>query len=90
MAKKVLGFIVLILAMTAALVAYSMTATAPNIPGVPENLSAKVKKAAAPVLQEVGIDVEQIPSVDDLNIVEKQMENASDKIDAATNVLGGQ
>ena len=97
MVKKVLGLLVLILVMTGALVAYSMTADAPDLPGIPGTVStykkevfAKVKEVAAPVLKKAGFDVEKVPDAKDLNVVEKQMENASEKINEATKAFGGQ
>ena len=94
MVKKFLEFFALILVMATALVAYSMTSTAPDIPNVPgtfdsykQKLFAKTKEVAAPVLKKAGIDVEQVPEVEDLNVVEKQMEEATDKVNAATKVL---
>lgn len=94
MVKKFLGFFALILIMATALVVYSMTNTAPDIPNVPgtvdsykQKLFAKTKEVAAPVLKKAGIDVEQIPQAEDLNVVEKQMEEATDKVNAATKAL---
>ena len=95
MVKKFLGFFALILIMATALVAYSMTNTAPDIPNVPgtvdsykQKLFAKTKEVAAPVLKEAGIDVEKVPtSTDDLNVVKQQMKEASDKVNEATQVL---
>lgn len=92
MLKKVLGFLILILAMTAALVAYSMSITV-EVPDVPEaatsykqKIFAEVKEAAAPVLQEAGVDVEKVKA-DDFNVVEQQMENATEKVNEATRSL---
>ena len=94
MIKKILGLLVLILVMAGALVAYSMTADAPNLPGVPETVStykneivAKTKEVAAPVLKEAGLDVEKIPDAKDLNVVEKQMNDATDKLNEATKAI---
>ena len=94
MLKKFLGFFVLIVAMATALVAYSMTNTAPEIPNVPgtvdrynQKLIAKTKEVAAPVLKKAGIDVEQVPEMEDLNVVEKQMEDATNKVNEATKAL---
>lgn len=94
MVKKFLGFFALILVMATALIAYSMTNTAPDIPNVhgtvdsyKQKLFAKTKEIAAPVLKKAGIDVEQIPQAEDLNVVEKQMEEATDKVNEATKAL---
>lgn len=92
MLKKVLGFLILVLAMTAALVAYSVknTVEVPDVSGAATNykqkIFAEVKEAAAPVLKEAGVDVEKV-NTDDLNVVEKQMENATDKVNEATQAL---
>ena len=92
MLKKVLGFLILILAMTAALVAYSVTSTVevPEVSGAAtsykQKIFAEVKEVAAPVLQEAGVDVEKVSS-DDFNVVEQQMENATEKVNDATKAL---
>ncbi|MBQ3726742.1 MAG: hypothetical protein II902_06755 [Selenomonadaceae bacterium] len=92
MLKKVLGFLILVLAMTAALVAYSSTnnVEVPDVSGAAtsykQKIFAEVKEVAAPVLKEAGVDVEKV-NTDDLNVVEKQMENATDKVNEATQAL---
>ena len=94
MVKKILGLLVLILVMTAALVAYSMTGTISDIPDVTgtvdnykKEIVTKTKEVAAPVLKEAGLDVEKVPSAEDLNVVEKQMNEASEKVNEATKML---
>ena len=94
MVKKILGLLVLILVMTAALVAYSMTGTSPEVPDVIKTVDNykqqafdKTKEVAAPVLKEAGVDVEKVPTMDDLNVVEKQMQEATEKVNEATKAL---
>ena len=94
MIRKIFGLLVLILVMTGALVAYSMTADAPDVSNFTGTVSnykneivAKTKEVAAPVLKEAGLDVEKIPDAKDLNVVEKQMDNATDKLTEATKTI---
>ena len=94
MIRKVLGFLVVVLFMAAALVAYSVTSAPPDIPNVPgamdgykHQVFAKVKEVAAPVLKEAGVDVEKVPTTEDLNVVENQMKEASEKVNEATKAL---
>ena len=92
MLKKVLSFLILVLAMTAALVAYSSTSTVevPDVSGAAtsykQKIFAEVKDVAAPVLKEAGVDVEKV-NPDDFNVVEQQMQNATEKVNEATQTL---
>ena len=93
MAKKILSFFVLVVAMAVGLVTYSMTTS------VSENQSAVinfVQKAKAetlsivsPVLKKFGVDIEET-SIKDANIVERQMENATDKLNEANKGIKSQ
>ena len=90
MVKKIFGLLVLIFAMTAALVAYSMTSTVPDaqgtITGYKQKIVAKTREVAEPILKKAGIDIENT-NVEDINVVERQMENATNKVNEATNSL---
>ena len=90
MIKKFLGFVVLIFAMATALVAYSMTGTVSETQGAVARYIQKAKTEtlaiAIPVLKKFGIDVKEIQP-DNMNIVERQMENATDKVNEATQAL---
>ena len=94
MVKKIFGFMALVLIMTAALVAYSVTSEPPKISNVTgavdsykHQIFAKVKDVAAPVLKKAGIDIEQVPQTEDLNVVENQMQEATEKVNEATQAL---
>lgn len=94
MLKKVLGLLVLIIALASALVAYSMTNTAPEISNVTKTVDnykqkivAKTKEVAAPVLKEAGFDVEKVPDAKDLNVIENQMQDATEKVNEATKMI---
>lgn len=91
MLRKILGVVALVLAMTAALVVYSATTTV-EVPDVPEaatsyrqQLFAKIIEIAKPVLQEAGVNVD--PENVNVNVVEQQMENATEKVNEATQAL---
>lgn len=84
----------LIIALASALVAYSMTNTAPEISNVTKTVDnykqkivAKTKEVAAPVLKEVGFDVEKVPDAKDLNVIENQMQDATEKVNEATKMI---
>ena len=92
MLKKFLGLFALIVIMATALVFYSMNTELPDVTGAVDAYKQqafdKTKEVAAPVLKEAGIDVEKVPtSTDDLNVVKQQMQEASDKVNEATQVL---
>lgn len=90
MIKKFLGFIVLVFAMATALVFYSMTNSVSETQGTLTRYVQKamitVKGVAVPVLKKVGIDVENV-HVEDMNIIERQTENATHKVNEATQSL---
>ena len=94
MLKKILGMVALVLVMTAALVVYSLKGTAPDtsaatgtVDGYKQQFFAKTKEVVAPVLKKACFDVEKVESTADLNVVKKQMQNASDKVNEATTTL---
>ena len=90
MIKKILALVVLVIGMATALVIYSMVGTVPDatgaVTGYKQQLMATTKAVVGPVLKKVGFDVEKT-DMQDMNVVEKQLENAADKVNAATNVL---
>ena len=95
MLRKIFCFLALIVIIAVALVFYSMKSTVPDVSemsgtveGYKQQVFDKTKEVAAPVLKEAGIDVEKVPtSTDDLNVVKQQMQEASDKVNEATQVL---
>ncbi|MBE8951147.1 MAG: hypothetical protein SR3Q1_11235 [Quinella sp. 3Q1] len=90
MIKKILALVVLVLGMAAALVAYSMVGSVPDatgaVTGYKQQLMATTKAVVGPVLKKVGFDVEKT-DMQDMNVVEKQLENAAEKVNAAANAL---
>ena len=93
MIKKILSLTLLIFLMAFALVAYSVTSSPPNAPDVSgtvanykQQVVAKTRKIAEPILQRAGIDVEKV-NVEDANIVQQQMEEAAKKLDEANKIL---
>ena len=91
MIKKFLGFIVLIFAMATALVFYSMTNSVSETQGTLTRYVQKammtVKGIAVPVLKKVGVDVENV-HLEDMNIIERQTDNVTDKVNEATQQIG--
>ena len=90
MVKKILGFFVLIVAMAAALVVYSSTTSISENQSAVINFFQKAKStilsSASPVLKKFGVDIEKT-NLQDANIVERQMQNVTDKVDEATATL---
>ena len=90
MVKKILGFFVLIVAMAAALVVYSSTTSISENQSAVINFFQKSKSTAlsfvSPVLKKFGVDIEKT-NLQDANIVERQMQNATDKVNEATATL---
>ena len=90
MVRKILGFFTLIVVMAAALVVYSVTSSSS---GKESELMRYVQKAkaetmefASPVLKKLGVDVENI-SAQNANVVEKQLKEASDKVNEAIGTI---
>ena len=90
MIKKFLGFFLLVIAMAGALIIYSTTTTVSETQGTVakhiQKAKAEVLAIAIPTLRKFGIDVERVQT-EDMNVVERQMENAADKVTEATNAL---
>lgn len=90
MIRKILGFFALISLMAFALVAYSMTSSVSESHSAVMKYVQKIKSEtlafASPVLKRLGVDVEKIQT-SDANIVERQMENATNKVNEATQML---
>lgn len=72
------------------MVAYSMVGSVPDatgaVTGYKQQLMATTKAVVGPVLKKVGFDVEKT-DMQDMNVVEKQLENAAEKVNAAANAL---
>lgn len=94
--RSILAIISLVGLMVIGLLIYSMSTsvdemeqTATNYKqGVTQQLSAKTKELAKPVLDKLGVDVEKV-STDDLNVVKQKIEQASTAVNEATAQIGG-
>ena len=93
MLRRILALISLVGLITIGLIAYSLTTSVDEMEktatgykqGVKQELTAKTKEMAKPVLDKLGVnvDVEKM-STDDLNIVKQKIEDASKAVDEAT------
>ena len=90
MIRKILGLFALIFLMAFALVAYSMSNSISEsqsaVFGYAQTILAKTKTLASPILRKIGVDIENT-NVEDINIVERQVENATNKVDEASKLL---
>lgn len=95
MVRKILAIVSLVGLITMALIAYSLTSSVSEtqeavnstVDGYKQQLTDKVKEITAPTLQKLGIDVEKVNS-DDLNIVKRKIEEASDAVRDASEKIG--
>ncbi len=96
--RSILAIISLVGLMVIGLLVYSMSTsvdemeqTATNYKqGVKQELSAKTKELAKPVLDKLGVDVDiDKVSTDDLNVVKQKIEEASSAVNEATKQIGG-
>ena len=94
--RSILAIISLVGLMVIGLLVYSMTTSVDEMEqtasgykqGVTQQLSAKTKEIAKPVLDKLGIDADKV-STDDLNVVKQKIESASQAVDEATKQIGG-
>ena len=94
--RSILAIISLVGLMVIGLLIYSMSTsvdemeqTATNYKqGVTQQLSAKTKELAKPVLDKLGVDVNTV-SADDLNVVKQKIEQASTAVNDATAQISG-
>ena len=94
--RSILAIISLVGLMVIGLLVYSMTTSVDEMEqtasgykqGVTQQLSAKTKEIAKPVLDKLGIDADKV-STDDLNVVKQKIEQASSSVDEATKAIGG-
>ncbi len=94
--RSILAIISLVGLMVIGLLVYSMSTsvdemeqTATNYKqGVTQQLSAKTKELAKPVLDKLGVDVNTV-SADDLNVVKQKIEQASTAVNDATAQISG-
>lgn len=95
--RSILAIISLVGLITIALLFYSTTTSVDEMEqtasgykqGVKDQLKAKTKEIAQPVLDKLGVnvDVEKV-STDDLNIVKQKLEEASKAVDDASKKIG--
>lgn len=94
--RSILAIISLVGLMVIGLLIYSMSTSVDEMEqtattykqGVKQELSAKTKELAKPVLDKLGVDVDTV-STDDLNVVKQKIEQASSAVDEATKQIGG-
>ena len=94
--RSILAIISLVGLMVIGLIVYSATTSVDEMEqtasgykqGVTQELSAKAKEVAKPVLDKLGIDADKV-STDDLNVVKQKIEQASSSVDEATKAIGG-
>ena len=94
--RSILAIISLVGLMVIGLIVYSATTSVDEMEqtasgykqGVTQELSAKAKEIAKPVLDKLGIDADKV-STDDLNVVKQKIEQASSSVDEATKAIGG-
>jgi len=96
--RSILAIISLVGLITIGLLVYSMSTsvdemeqTATNYKqGVTQQLSAKTKELAKPVLDKLGVNVDlDKVSTDDLNVVKQKLEEASSAVNDASKAIGG-
>ena len=95
MLRKILALVSLVGLITIGLVVYSSTTSVSEMEqtatgykqGVKEQLTAKTKEIAKPVLDKLGVDADKV-STDDLNIVKKKITDASAAVDDASKTIG--
>lgn len=94
--RSILAIISLVGLMVIGLLVYSMSTSVDEMEqtattykrGVTQELSAKTKELAKPVLDKLGVDVNNV-STDDLNVVKQKIEQASSAVEDATKQIGG-
>ena len=96
--RSILAIISLVGLMVIGLLVYSMSTSVDEMEqtatdykqGVTQQLSAKTKELAKPVLDKLGVDVDiDKVSTDDLNVVKQKIEAASSAVDEASKAIGG-
>lgn len=97
MVRKILALISLVGLIAIALVAYSFTTSVSEMEetasgykqGVKQQLTAKTKELAKPVLDKLGVnvDIDKV-GTDDLNVVKQKIEEAAKTVDDATQKIG--
>ena len=93
--RKLLAIISLVGLITIGLVVYSSTTSMSEMQqtatgykqGIKQQLVAKTKEVAAPILSKFGVDVEQVEP-EDLNIVKQKLQDASATVNDATKKIG--
>ena len=96
MFRSILAIISLIGLITIGLLAYSSITSVSEMEqsatdykqGVTNQLISKTKEVTAPILSKFGVDVEEV-EVDNVNIVQQKLEDASAAVDDATKKITG-
>lgn len=95
MLRKILALISLVGLITIGLLVYSTTTSVSEMEqtasgykqGLKDQLTAKTKQLAAPVLSKFGVDVETV-KIEDVNIVKQKIEDAGKAVEDASQKIG--
>lgn len=95
MLRKILALISLVGLITIGLIVYSATTSVSEMEqtasgykqGVKDQITAKAREIAAPVLSKFGVDAETV-KVEDMNLVKQKIEEASKAVEDASKKIG--